>query len=428
MRPRSITRLSMLAARLWLTLAALSLLLPEGDRLGLWLPIHLALAGAVSTAISGAMQTFVLALTASPAPAAGLVVAQFALVTTGAGLLAVGRLSGNEAMVAVGGALFVLGIALLGLIVVRARRRSLHRRHGLPIAMYLAAVLAMLVGGSLGAVAGSATLEPDVWLGLRQAHFTLNVLGWVSLTIAGTLVTFLPTVLRIRMPPWHGSATAALLVTGVATLATGLAVRVGAFAAVGGIAYAAGALGMAWLVAKVLRTPRTWPVPVAAKHLLLAFGWFVVGSLALAVALARGLDEVARFREPFLATFVVGWAIQTLLGAWLYLLPMSRPGHPEPRRRQLAAIELGWAIQLVALNAGVALLALAGAGWVSGTVGAVGAGLALGGGGLALAKAWTFPVLGRMSGLARRHLAVWGAEGTGVLDAAPGPPGGYLAG
>jgi hypothetical protein len=57
----------------------------------------------------------------------------------------------------------------------------------------------------------------------------------------------------------------------------------------------------------------------------------------------------------------------------------------------------------------VLLLALAGAGWVSGTVGAVGAGLALGGGGLALLKAWAFAILAELPVLTRRHLDVWGA-------------------
>lgn len=409
MRPRTTSKLYMVAARAWLTLAALSLLLPEADRVGVWLPLHLALAGAISTAISGAMQNFVLALTASPAPPEGAVVAQFVLVTVGAGVIALDRVLGHEVGVALGGTLFLLGIAVLGAIVLRARRRSLHRRHGLPITMYGAAIAAVLVGGTLGALVGGGAVEGETWLGFRQAHMSLNVLGWVSLTIVGTLVTFLPTVLRIRMPPWHGWATVALLVGGLSAIAAGLAARLEPLAAVGGVAYEAGALGVAWLVVKVMRTPRTWPVPVAAKHLLMAVAWFEVGALALAVALVRGLDAFAAFREPFLAMLVLGWAIQTLLGAWLYLLPMARPGHPDERRRQLAAIELGGAVQLLSLNAGVALLALAGAGWVSDTIGAVGAGLALGGGGLALAKAWAFPVLARMPVLTRRHLDVWGA-------------------
>jgi hypothetical protein len=107
--------------------------------------------------------------------------------------------------------------------------------------------------------------------------------------------------------------------------------------------------------------------------------------------------------------FVGGWTVQTLLGAWQYLLPMARPGHPDDRRRQLAAIELGGSLQLVALNAGIALLVLAAGGWAPGSVGALGVGLALGGGLLALAKAWAFPVLARAPVLTRRHLNVWSA-------------------
>jgi hypothetical protein len=45
----------------WLTLAALCSCCPRPIAVG-WLPLHLALAGAVSTAISGAMQNFVVAL------------------------------------------------------------------------------------------------------------------------------------------------------------------------------------------------------------------------------------------------------------------------------------------------------------------------------------------------------------------------------
>jgi hypothetical protein len=155
--------------------------------------------------------------------------------------------------------------------------------------------------------------------------------------------------------------------------------------------------------------PRRWPVPVAARHLLLAMAWFVVGSLLLPFALAGGPASFAEFRGPYLAIFVGGWALQTLVGAWQYLLPMTRPGHPDDRRRQLAGIELGGTLQVLALNAGIALLAIAGAGWASGTVGAVGAGLALGGGGLALVKAWAFGPLGRLPGLSARQLDVWGA-------------------
>jgi nitrite reductase (NO-forming) len=396
------------AARAWLTAAVLTLLLPLDARRGIWLPLHLALAGAVSVAISGAMQNFALTLTAAPAPSGAVVAAQFALVNLGAAAIAIGYPAGLDALVAVGGVAFVASAALLGSLVLRARRIGLNRRHALPIAMYLAAVVAVLVGASFGALIGSLAVSGSTWVALRGAHLTLNVLGWVSLTIAGTLVTLLPTVLRVRMPSWHGGATGVALAAGVAAIATGLATSSRPVAAAGGVSFAAGALGLGWMVARVLRTPRRWPVPVAAKHLLSAIAWFVLGSLTLPVVLA-GRAPFPGFREPYLAIFVLGWAVQTLLGAWQYLLPMARPGHPDVRRRQLAGIEIGGTLQVLALNVGVGLLALAGAGWVGGMAGAVGAGLALGGGGVALAKAWVFGPLGRAPVLGARELDVWGA-------------------
>jgi nitrite reductase (NO-forming) len=275
--------------------------------------------------------------------------------------------------------------------------------------MYLAAVAAVVVGGGFGALVGSRVVDdPQSWLALRQAHLTLNVLGWASLTIAGTLVTLLPTVLRVRMPVWHGVATGVALVGGLAMLTMGLAARSTALATVGGAVYAAGALGVGWMAIAVLRVPRRWPVPVAAKHLLPALVWFVLGCVLLVAALAGGSSSLLAFRGPFLAIFVLGWVLQTLLGAWQYLLPMARPGHPDDRRRQLAAIEFGAGVQVVAFNLGVALLALAGAGWLGGTAGAAGTGLALAGGGIALVKAWAFGPLGRVPGVSTQRGEVWG--------------------
>jgi predicted benzoate:H+ symporter BenE len=115
------------------------------------------------------------------------------------------------------------------------------------------------------------------------------------------------------------------------------------------------------------------------------------------------------FRRVFLAIFVCGWIVQTLLGAWQYLLPMARPGHPDERRRWLAAMEATGNAQVIALNAGVGLLALAGADVVPALAARVGALLALAGGLAALAKAWAFPSLGGVPVLVRGHAGSGGA-------------------
>jgi nitrite reductase (NO-forming) len=404
---RSVLRTYQLAARIWLTAAALALVLPHDVRLGLWLPVHLALAGAVSVAISGAMQNFAVTLSAAPDPPPRVVWTQFAAVNLGAGLVALGRAADAPALVAAGGTLFVVAALLLGWLVARARRIGLNRRHALPFAMYGSAIAAVVVGGTLGAIVGVAgPTDAEVWLRLRAAHPALNVLGWASLTIVGTLVTFLPTVLRARMPAWRGRTTGALLAAGVATIGLGLGSGSETVAALGGSAFALGALGIAWMAALALRTPRPWPVPLAAKHLLAALAWFVAGSLALPWMLATGFPER---REPFLVVFVAGWVLQTLLGAWLYLLPMARPGHPDERRRWLAAIEAGGTSQVVVANAGVALWAWSVLGSGQALVGRLGTALALGAAAVALGKAWAFPALANVQAFVRRHARMWGA-------------------
>jgi nitrite reductase (NO-forming) len=423
MRPRTSARLYYLASRVWLTAAGLSLLLPSSARRGIWLPLHLTLAGAVTVSISGAMQNFASALTATPAPPSAAVWAQFGLVNVGAALLAAGYPSAHPALVASGGALFLLAIALLGWFLWRAWSRGLNRRHRIPMAMYGAAVTSLLAGGTIGAFIGSGAVhDPSTWIALRRAHLTVNVLGWVSLTIGGTFVTLLPTVLRIRMPSWQGSATAAALAGGVGAAALGMALDIEALAGAGGVVYALGAMGLLRLVVRAARTPRTWPVPITAKHFLAAGAWFLGGTLALATALLRGAAAFDAFGQVYLVVFVGGWIVQTLLGAWLYLLPMSRPGHPDDRRRSLAGAELGGRLQLVALNAGLVLMVLRAGGWVPDVLGAVGVGLALGGAALALLKAWAFNLLGRTPALSDRLLAVWGAAPSG-RDRAAGPPG-----
>jgi len=326
-KPRTTTALYQTAARAWLTAAGLSLLLPPDRRLGLWLPLHLALAGAISTAISGAMQNFMLALTATPAPSAWLVRAQFALVTSGAGAIAVGMPTATAWLTGLGGTAFVAGTAVLGWMLWRAWRKALNRRHAMPIAAYGAAVGFVVLGGTFGALLGSRVIAGEAYLQLRHAHMTTNVLGWASLTVVGTLVTLLPTALRVRMPPWRGRLVLGLLVGGLSAILLGWWTGATPILATGGAAYAAGALGLVALVVSVLRVERTWGIPLAAMHMLGAAAWFVGGSLGLGVALLDGVAGFDRFRLVFLTAFVGGWLV--LAAAAMLLANFLCRCHPE---------------------------------------------------------------------------------------------------
>lgn len=406
MNPRSITRWYQTAARAWLTLAAISLLVPPRHRLGVWLPLHLALAGAIATAISGAMQNFMQSLTATRAPPAWTTWAQLGLVTVGAALVAIGMIVPARWLVAVGGTSFVLAMAILAWMLWRAWHRSLNKRHVLPLAAYAVALAAVLLGGTLGALMGSGAVTGELYGHFRRAHMTLNVLGFASLTVVGTLVTLLPTTLRVRIPPWPGRTVLGLFGGGLALQLVGWDLGSTPVLTVGGALYAAGALGIIGFVVSVLRIERRWRPPLAALHMLAAAAWFVWGSLGLAWALAH--DGFDLYRNTFLVAFVGGWLVQVLLGAWSYLLPMQRPARPDVRRRMLAAFEVAAPLQLVVLNGGLVLLALRGAGSVGPGAGDVAVLLTATGVALGLTKAWLFAWIGRGPVDSERSRAVWG--------------------
>jgi nitrite reductase (NO-forming) len=408
-KPRATTALYQTAARAWLTLAACSLVLSPARRVGLWLPLHLTLAGAIATAIAGAMQTFMHTLTATPMPPTWVVRTQFGLLTAGVLLIAVGMSSGTPWAVALGGSSFTASVVILAWMLQRAWRRSLTKRHALPIAAYGLALAALIIGAIFGALLGSRVVGGETYLELKRAHMTLNVLGFASLTVVGTLITLLPTVLRVRMVPWHGAAVLTSLVAGLILQAGGWLAGVPTVLAAGGILYAAGALGVAAMVVTVARTERAWAVPTAGVHMMAAVAWFTVGSVWSAISLVHGRDAFDRFLDVFLVSFVLGWLVQVLLGAWSYLLPMATPGHPQQHRRMLASFEFGGRTQVAALNAGLILLAARGAGDVGPGVANLGLVLVFAGGGMALMKAWLYPVLARTPVLTDRARAVWGS-------------------
>jgi len=402
------TALYQTASRVWLTAAGLSLLLPASRRIGIWLPLHLALAGAISTAISGAMQTFMLALTATPAPPGWLVLTQLVLVTAGAGLIAIGMPTSTPWLTATGGAAFVAAMAILAWMLWRAWSKALNRRHASPMAGYAAAVAFVLVGGTLGALMGARGVGGDLYLHLRHAHVSLNLLGWGSITVVATMLTLLPTALRVRMPQRRGKVVLVLLTAGLLLQLVGWDAALTPVLAAGGIAYAAGALGLVALVVSVLRVERRWSVPLAALHMIAGVGWFVAGSVGLAWALLDGPSGFDAYRPLLLTAFVGGWLVQVLLGAWSYLLPMGRAGHPLERRRSLAAFEVAAPVQVLLLNSGLVLIAGRGGGWLAPGLGELGVVLAFTGAGLALVKAWAFPLLARGPVETERARAVWG--------------------
>ena len=182
-----------------------------------WLAIHLLLLGAVSNAIVIWSAHFTAAVLRTPAPANRLGEA-LRLGVLNAGVLAV--LVGGTAdlpWVGVAGAAGVFAAVAAHLHWLRGRlRAALPARFGITVHYYVAATVALLTGIPVGA--WMLVVDDSTRPRLVLFHAHVNLLGWVTLTVLGTVLTLWPTILRTRIA--DGAVTAAR--TALPTAAIGL--------------------------------------------------------------------------------------------------------------------------------------------------------------------------------------------------------------
>lgn len=367
---------SLLVAGGFMVLAVAVALLGRAGPAGLgWLPLHLLLAGGAGTAIAGMMPFFSAALAAAAPADPRLRIAGVALVAIGAAAVAsrADPLVAPGPLPAIGGLAFIGGMVLVGLATVGAARRGLATRRRLVTIAYVAALLDVLGGATLGtlAVAGNGAVLV-AWSTLRPAHAWLNLLGFVTLVVAGTLLHLLPTIAGTRIVE-RASARIAIagLAAGPPTVAGGfviaalggsaagdVVVRVGAaIALVGAIALGADSIAVA-------RARGHWTSDagwhaLATGSLLAAVAWFVIGLGAAALrVLVAGAVPDAWSTSLVAVALGLGWIAQAFIGSWTHLLPAIGPGGPTGHADRRRILARGAIPRLVALNVGVALLAL----------------------------------------------------------------------
>lgn len=408
-----------LTARLWATGALVAVPFASATATGWWLPLHMTLLGAVTQAIAGGQLMFSATLGLSRGPSRREAVTQLALLNAGAASVVAGRLAGRAAVFVAGAALVTCTAAWVVWRVHRMWARSVNRRFAITGTFYRLAGASLLLGASIGAALGAGAFDADSYVAHRAVHMTFNVFGWAGMTIVGTAITLLPTVLHVRAPsvrtirpvPWS-------MFGGLTVMAAGATLDVHWIAGAGMALYAAGLALFAVYVAAVLATARRRQVPVAALHLVTALGWCAVTSASLVITSAGG--DFAAARDFVVVGGAAGFAFQALLGAWAFLLPSMRPPVPQRRRSELVAMELGGRTQLVAYNAGLVAVLL---GLRTG-VDAYAAGIVLAWGAAAwsLTKSWAFAVLARTDTVQRRAAEWWAdpAERRELKDP-PGP-------
>lgn len=342
--PRGFWPMRDLPTALWLVLTVVATLVHRELPVPRWLMIHLLLLGAVTHAILVWSQYFSFALLRSRATLADRRAQNLRLILSNAGtaLVLVGVPSGIWSLTVAGAAALAIAVAWHGASLLGRLRASLPGRFGRTIRYYIAAAALLVVGAALGAIVARGGAVGS----LALAHAIVNVLGWIGLTVAGTVVTLWPTILRTRADERaaRGAAQALpALAGGVAVAATGAALGSFAALAAGLALYLAGLLVVGASLWRAAR--RKAPRSFAALSVGAALAWWagtvaaiLIGSL---VSLSEhsafsGASELIGAAVPYLAA---GFAAQIVVGALSYLIPVVLGGGPTPVRIGTAALD-----------------------------------------------------------------------------------------
>ena len=325
-----------------------------------WLMVHLLLLGGVSTAILVWSAHFAEALRRHPLPGGyrGQAIRLGGHTLGSLGVLA--GLVGDSMPVLVAGSVAV-GAATVwhGVVLVVHARRGLGTQLGWTAWYYVAAAGALPLGAAFGVLL--ARTGGDLASRAYVGHVTVMLLGWVGLTVVGTLVSLWPTMLGTGLgddsmrAARHGLAgLGAALVIQVASVATGLRVLL----VVGLVLYAAALVRSSWPL--VLQSRTRSPHSFAARSVGMAQVWLVGSVLVWAVmaAAASGWSHVELQFASLLGPLAGGFAGQVLLGSLCHLGPMILGGGPTAVRAARAVVEKAAGARLVLVNGGLLLFAL----------------------------------------------------------------------
>lgn len=356
-RKRGFSPLRDLPALLWLLLLVGAVLAHPFVPAPRWLMIHLLLLGAVSHSILVWSQHFADALLhTSPRPGdARARSTRLLLLNGGVAIVVAGVLTDVWPVTAVGAAGVALAAGWHGVALVRQMRRALPARFGTTVRYYVAAAALLPVGALLGVLMARGVGDPQ-HVQVMLAHAAVNVLGWMGLTVVGTLVTLWPTMLRTRIA--EGSERAArralpLLVGAVVLTAAGALVGQRLVAALGLAAYLVGLeiVARPFAAAARGRAPAHFPT----WSVLAGVVWLAgcVGALAVGVATAGSWHAVHDRVELFTPALAAGFGAQVLLGALSYLIPVALGGGPTPVRAANSVLDRGAPLRVVLVNAGL---------------------------------------------------------------------------
>ncbi len=277
--------------------------------------------------------------------------------------------TGNAVAASVFATVIGIVIAWHAAAILSAARTRFASRFAVVIRFYVVAAAYLVVGCALAGLISVAMFDPaaPAWLvdyrdRLTLAHSIVNIGGWIGLSIAGTIVTLGPTMLRTRIiPDAVPRAVAALpwLAGGIAVAATSAAVGwlpgVGVGLLVFAVAVVPG-VAVALVRTAVAKSPSTYATWTMASGL----AWVVVAVTAIAVDSFVAPDAAALRTSdlPWVAVLGIGGIGQVFIGALTYLLPVVVGGGPRSVRAGMAVLEIAWPLRVAVRNTAMTLIAV----------------------------------------------------------------------
>ncbi|WP_298885852.1 multicopper oxidase domain-containing protein [uncultured Serinicoccus sp.] len=347
---------------LWMVLAVATTLVHPFVPGSRWLMVHLVLLGALTHSIMVWSTHFTQALlkTAPGLDDRRQQNRRLVLLLVGTTTTLIGVPTAQWWVTATGAALVTAAVVWHGVQLFRRLRAALPGRFRVTVRYYLAAAVCLPVGVALGATLALG-LDDSTHGRILLAHITVNILGWVGLTVTGTLLTLWPTMLRTPIGPDAErrarqalpglSGAIALLVAGaLADLRWVTVAALGLYA-----------VALVWWASAVLTPARTArPREFAPASVGLSLVWWLAGIMVVLVRLST-THSWAEFTAGFgttTAILVVGFAAQLVQGALSYLVPSVLGGGKTVVRAGQAWFDRWGTARLVVINGGLLLCLL----------------------------------------------------------------------
>ncbi len=329
-----------------------------------WLMIHLLVLGAAGHSILVWSRYFADTLVRLPATPRRVQSPRLLLFNAGVLLVAVGVPGALWWLVVVGAAAISVAIGWHVASLVRGLRSALASRFSGTVWFYVAAGVLLLVGVALGTWLARHPGEP-LHTRLELAHVTVNLLGWIGLTVLGTVVTLGPTMLRTRIADGaerQSRRALPVLLAGIALVVAAAWTGVARLVPAGLLVYA---LGVLLVVRPLVRAARRKPPDSFPTWSLAAgMGWLVgllvvlVAQVAWEVSRSGSWPATGEILEQHTPYLVAGFVAQVLLGALSYLVPVVMGGGPAAVRAANRDLDAGGALRVSLTNLGLLLCLL----------------------------------------------------------------------